>query len=315
MCARGCCCAFFASATGLQAWWLAPFKLWQPRMFLSRAFMNWPRLAYFASSAAGRPKLSRPAFLKKLALKRAKMNSWTSQRPWLTWAWTLTSWMRGMTWLPWRDEHEELLARPLPSFALGPMTSCSSLGTQLLIALLCSLSSFASTLSRVSTWLKNPLLTPLGGSCESFVLPSHCTISLDDAGDLCAVTCAVFWTKGRLSFCRQALGTYSVECMWSGDLLRTACRKNRLPSLQLVFRKFFIFSRRRFPAVDGVLFASMEDFVYCWENSSFDSMLRSHVVPWQNLKVKRFFHFCLVYFVFLVFALQPLPGTKFARLP
>ena len=62
------------------------------------------------------------------------------------------------------------------------------------------------------------------------------------------------------------------------------------------------------PAVDGVLFASMENFIYCWENSSFDAMLRSHVVPWQNLKVKRFFHFCLVYFVLFTFR-----ASAFAR--
>ena len=62
------------------------------------------------------------------------------------------------------------------------------------------------------------------------------------------------------------------------------------------------------PAVDEVLFASMEDFIYCWENSSFDAMLRSHVVSWQNLKVKRFFHFCLVYFVLFTFR-----ASAFAR--
>jgi len=42
-------------------------------------------------------------------------------------------------------------------------------------------------------------------------------------------------------------------------------------------------------------------FIYCWENSSSDAMLSLHVVPWQNLKVNRFFHFCVVYFVLFTF--------------
>lgn len=32
------------------------------------------------------------------------------------------------------------------------------------------------------------------------------------------------------------------------------------------------------PAVDGVLYAGMVDFIYFWENLSFDAMLSSHVV-------------------------------------
>ena len=83
--------------------------------------------------------------------------------------------------------------------------------------------------------------------------------------------------------------------------------KTRFRPCNLCSANFFIFSHR-FPAVDGVLFASMEDFIYCWENSSFDAMLRSHVVPWQSLKVERFFHFCLVYFVLFTFR-----ASAFAR--
>ena len=50
--------------------------------------------------------------------------------------------------------------------------------------------------------------------------------------------------------------------------------------------------------------------IYCWENSSFDAMLSLHVVPWQNLKVKRFFHFCLVYFIFFTFRPFAFPRYK-----
>ena len=42
-------------------------------------------------------------------------------------------------------------------------------------------------------------------------------------------------------------------------------------------------------------------------------MLSLHVVPWQNLKVKRFFHFCLVYFV--LFTFRPFAFARYKICP
>ena len=251
----------------LQAWWLAPFKLWQPRMFLFPCFHELAQVGLLRLERSWTAEALETSILEEAGIG--------SDRRWTAGHRRGPGWLGLGPWLPgcvaWRDCPDGTSTRSCwrdhcPPSHWGPMTSCFFPWKPPLPYSYWSRSSALCLLSR-------PLCRGCLRGWRTLCWPRWVVrVNLL----CCHRTARSPWMMPQIcvlphaQFFGQRADWASEECMWSGDLLRTACRKNMLPSLQLVFRKFFfIFSRHRFPAVDGVLFTSMEDFIYCWENLVF----------------------------------------------